>query len=137
MPEFHFGPLQVFINDPFTALQGILGIMAILGHNFSIFLRFKGGKGVATSLGVVIALSPNIGLITATIWLLSFRRTGYSSLSSLISFGMLPLCIYGFDYSYEKFLTAIFIAALIFVRHVSNIKRLLAGTENKFLREKK
>ncbi len=81
---------------------GILGISAILGHNFSLFLKFKGGKGVATSIGVLLAFSPHVALLTITLWLLTARWTRYSSLSALVAFGLLPLSIYMLDYSKEK-----------------------------------
>lgn len=110
---------------------GILGISSILGHNFSLFLKFKGGKGVATSIGVLLAFSPHVALLTITIWLLTARWTRYSSLSALIAFGLLPLSIYMLDYSKEKMIIAVVIAGLIFVRHTANIKRLMQGTESK------
>lgn len=110
---------------------GILGISAILGHNFSLFLKFKGGKGVATSIGVLLAFSPHAALFTITLWLLTARWTRYSSLSALIAFGLLPLSIYMLDYSKEKMIIAIAITVLIFIRHMANIKRLIQGTESK------
>lgn len=110
---------------------GILGISAILGHNFSLFLKFKGGKGVATSIGVLLAFSPHAALFTITLWLLTARWTRYSSLSALIAFGLLPLSIYMLDYSNEKMIIAIAITVLIFLRHTANIKRLIQGTESK------
>jgi glycerol-3-phosphate acyltransferase PlsY len=128
--------LQFSISNPKSALEGALGLSAILGHNFSIFLRFKGGKGVATSLGVLLVLSPHVALITATTWLFILNLKGYSSLSSLISFGLLPLSIYLLDYSQEKFAVAIAIALLIFIRHIPNIKRLIQGTESKVIKKK-
>lgn len=134
--ESGFQALQFSISNPKLALEGVLGLAAILGHNFSIFLRFKGGKGVATSLGVLLALSPHVALITATIWLFMLNLKGYSSLSALVSFGLLPLSIYLLDYSQEKFVTAIAIALLIFIRHIPNIKRLIQGTESKVIRKK-
>jgi glycerol-3-phosphate acyltransferase PlsY len=110
---------------------GILGLSAILGHNFSLFLKFKGGKGVATSIGVLLAFSPHVALLTITLWLLTARWTRYSSLSALIAFGLLPLSIYMLDYSKEKMIIAVAIAVLIFIRHTDNIKRLIQGTESK------
>ncbi|MEW6740525.1 MAG: glycerol-3-phosphate 1-O-acyltransferase PlsY [Nitrospirota bacterium] len=110
---------------------GILGISAILGHNFSLFLKFKGGKGVATSIGVLLAFSPHVALLTITLWLLTARWTRYSSLSALIAFGLLPLSIYMLDYSKEKMIIAVAITVLIYIRHAANIKRLMQGTESK------
>jgi glycerol-3-phosphate acyltransferase PlsY len=110
---------------------GILGISSILGHNFSLFLKFKGGKGVATSIGVLLAFSPHVALLTITIWLLTARWTRYSSLSALIAFGLLPLSIYMLDYSKEKMIISVVITCLIFVRNTANVKRLMQGTESK------
>lgn len=112
-------------------IEGIMGLSAILGHNFSIFLKGKGGKGVATSLGVLLVFSPHVALLTITIWLLTARWTRYSSLSALVAFGALPMSIYMLDYSKEKMFTAIAISVLIFIRHTANIKRLIQGTESK------
>jgi glycerol-3-phosphate acyltransferase PlsY len=128
-------PLQ--ITDTRVAFEGVIGLAAILGHNFSIFLKFKGGKGVATSLGVALALSPHAALMAATAWLLTFRVSGYSSLSGLVAFASFPFCIYIIDYSAEKIEIAVIIAALIFITHRGNIKRLITGKENKFMRKGK
>lgn len=110
---------------------GIFGIAAILGHNFSLFLKLKGGKGVATSIGVLLAFSAHAALLTITIWILAAKRTRYSSLSALIAFGLLPLSIYMLDYSKEKMIIGTVITALVFIMHKANIKRLIEGTESK------
>ncbi|MBI3592416.1 MAG: glycerol-3-phosphate 1-O-acyltransferase PlsY [Nitrospirae bacterium] len=114
-----------------TFYEGALGLSSILGHNFSIFLKGKGGKGVATSLGVIIVFSPHVALFTAILWLLTAKWTRYSSLSALVAFGLLPLSIYMLDYSREKMIIAVAITVLIFIGHTANIKRLIQGTESK------
>ncbi|HMK59790.1 MAG TPA: glycerol-3-phosphate 1-O-acyltransferase PlsY [Dissulfurispiraceae bacterium] len=129
--------LPFTITNAHTALEGAVGIAAILGHNFSIFLKFKGGKGVATSLGVALALSPHAALMAATVWLLAFKFSGYSSLGGILAFASFPFCIYVIDYSPDKIGIAAIMAALIFITHRGNIKRLLTGTENKVLRNNK
>ncbi len=111
--------------------EGICGLAAIVGHDFSPFLRFRGGKGVATSLGVLFVFSPLVGLFTITIWLMTAKRTRYSSLSALVSFGVLPISVYMLDHSKDKMVIALAITILLFVRHISNIKRLIQGTETK------
>lgn len=126
-------PFQV--HNAQAALEGMIGLAAILGHNFSIFLKFKGGKGVATSLGVAFIFSPYAALLAATIWLLTFSLSGYSSLSALVAFGGFPLCIYMIDASPEKIVVAVIIAVFIFITHRANIQRLIAGTESKFTRK--
>jgi glycerol-3-phosphate acyltransferase PlsY len=109
-----------------------MGISAILGHNFSVFLKFRGGKGVATSLGVLIIYSPTPALLTIAIWLIVAIFTRYSSLGAIISFALLPLNIYLFDFENKgKLFIAVFISVFIIIRHRDNIMRLLKGAERK------
>ncbi len=110
--------------------EGLIGFSAILGHNFSIFLGFKGGKGVATSLGVLSIYSPQTALFTFIIWLVVVMLTKYSSMGALVSFGLLPINILLFN-DKGKLVTAILITILIFIRHMDNIQRLIKGTERK------
>jgi glycerol-3-phosphate acyltransferase PlsY len=110
--------------------EGLAGVSAILGHNFSLFLGFKGGKGVATSFGVLSIFSPHAALFTFIIWLMIVIFTKYSSLGALVSFGLLPVNILFFD-GKEKLLNAILITILIFIQHRDNIHRLINGTERK------
>ena len=120
----------------------IIGIAAIIGHIFTIFLKFKGGKGVATSTGVFIALTP-IPLIIAlfvfiiTVWISKYVSLG-SILASLTLF-MVELII-NLNNSFieiEKLVMVFVIASFIIIRHKSNLKRLLSGTENKISFKKK
>jgi glycerol-3-phosphate acyltransferase PlsY len=119
---------RYFGVDP--VYEGFVGLSAILGHNFSIFLGFRGGKGVATSLGVLGIYSPQTALFTFIIWLLVVMFTKYSSLGALVSFGLLPINVLLFD-SKEKLFTAILITILIFMRHKDNIQRFIKGTERR------
>lgn len=118
----HFGVGPVY--------EGLVGISAILGHNFSLFLGFRGGKGVATSLGVLSIYSPQSALVTFIIWLVVVIFTKYSSLGAIVSFGLLPINILLFD-GKERLLVAVLITILIFIRHRDNIQRLMDGTERK------
>jgi glycerol-3-phosphate acyltransferase PlsY len=106
------------------------GLFAILGHNFPVYLGFKGGKGVATSIGTMVALYPPAGLTVVCIWLFVALITRYSSLSALISLGLSPLVFILFKKSGMIFFT-IAVAILGILRHRDNIKRLIAGTEKK------
>jgi glycerol-3-phosphate acyltransferase PlsY len=113
-----------------TFYEGLIGFSAVLGHGFSLFLGLKGGKGVATSLGVLLFYSPLTAFITFIIWLVVVLSTKYSSLGALVSFGLLPFTLTLFD-SLEKLPVAILITVFIVIRHKNNIQRLVKGTERK------
>ena len=104
------------------------GAAAFLGHLFPVFLGFRGGKGVATFLGTLIALNWPIGLMACGLWLLTAALTRISSLSALVAAAGAPLLALGFG-ARGLAGTALFMAALIFLRHRANIARLAAGTE--------
>ncbi len=123
--------LRLFYEESNLLLLGFTGIAAILGHCFTPFLKFKGGKGVATSVGVILAFSPLAGLITVIIWLSTFAVFRISSLSALVAFGVLPLVTMILRYPDEVTVFAFIITAIIYLRHLSNIKRLMKGTETK------
>lgn len=110
--------------------EGLTGIMTVLGHNFSLFLNFKGGKGVATGLGVLIVYAPLAGLTTVIVWLLTVLVTRTSSLGAIISFCMLPLSIYLLD-AKEKLPISFIMSIIVLIRHKDNIGRLIKGTEPK------
>ncbi len=119
----------LFHNDVTSVL---CGVAAVLGHNFPVYLNFKGGKGVATSYGVVLAVSPWIGLFTLLMWVLSAIIWRYSSLSALISFACYPLMTFIFPPSEKSYAAlSLFVFGMIYFRHRENIKRLLIGTEPK------
>ena len=118
----HFGAGVLF--------EGVIGIFSILGHDFSVFMKFKGGKGVATSLGVLSIYSPHTALFTIILWLLTVLITKYSSLGALVSFGFLPVIMILFD-TREKFPIALIMTLMIFIMHRENISRLAGGTELK------
>ena len=115
----------------------LVGICAILGHSFSIFMKFKGGKAVATTVGVFIVLVPGAILLAAIVFFLVFGITRYVSLSSMIGAIFLPIWIIIFYKNIPLTIFGIIIAILIIVRHKSNIQRLLNGTESKFSINKK
>ncbi len=117
---------------------GILfGAAAILGHNFPVFLKFKGGKGVATSAGVLLGVAPlavGIGLLT---WLIVFFVSGYVSLGSIIAAAAVVVTGWVAGYGTVTAGALTLLGALAVWRHRANIQRLLAGTENKFEKKKK
>ena len=112
------------------------GLFVILGHNFPVYFGFKGGKGVATSLGVVFVLDWKAGLIVAVIAILIMALTRYVSLGSIcggalfIIIEFVKALITG-DISAVRLICTVLIGGLLIVRHHANIKRLLNGTENK------
>ena len=139
-----------FFHNPELDVVSALG--ALLGHNYSLFLGFKGGKGVATSLGVVIALTPLPFAILMVVFAIVFYTTGYVSLASTfatISVLITVWLLYAFGTTNSGFLNS-FIAkptltlsiiyslmsVLIIVKHFKNFKRLLNGTENSFKKKK-
>jgi len=114
------------------AITGLTGAASILGHNYPIYLAFKGGKGVATSFGVVLAVAPQIGVVCLITWLIVAILWRYSSLSALIAFALYPVITFiAYPVSRPLGLLSLFVFGLIYYRHRENIKRLLAGTEPK------
>jgi acyl phosphate:glycerol-3-phosphate acyltransferase len=109
----------------------IVGLFAVLGHVFPVWLKFRGGKGVATAIGVLLALSWQIGLAVCAIWLLVFAITRASSLSSLLSIGWSSVVAYMFG-DFLTTLVCLCLATLIVFTHRGNIKRLLQGNEHTF-----
>lgn len=120
----------------------IAGVAVVLGHNFPIFFGFKGGKGVATSLGVVLLLDWKIGLITLVIALAIMAITKYVSLGSIMAavvFIILQTVVMTVTYSFDvtRFICVLILGGLLIIRHRANIVRLLNGTENKLGSKKK
>jgi acyl phosphate:glycerol-3-phosphate acyltransferase len=109
----------------------IVGLAAFLGHIFPIFLRFKGGKGVATALGVYIAIRPLVILGAFIIFIIVFLLWRYVSLASLIGAIVVPIGLYLVKAPYEFVVMAGLIGIIVIIRHKENISRLIKGTENK------
>jgi len=108
----------------------VAAFAAFLGHCFPVFLRFRGGKGVATYLGTLLALFWPVGIAACAIWAVTAAITRYSSLSALVAAALVPAAIFILGMPTAGFLT-LALAALIFTRHQANMQRLLAGTEPK------
>jgi len=109
----------------------LVALSVILGHSFSPFLNFKGGKGVATALGAVLGLSPSIGLLLVLIWLGAVAIWRYSSGGALAAFGCFPVVAIVNEQRQEFFVFALIVSGLIWIKHKDNIVRLWKGTENK------
>jgi len=106
------------------------GLGAYLGHCFPVWLKFKGGKGVATFLGILLGLHWPGMIVTALVWIGTAAATRYSSLSALIASAAAPIALLLFGQP-EAAMLAAMMAVLIWVRHRSNLTRLLAGTESR------
>ncbi len=118
----------------YMAVAGMVG--AIVGHSYSCFIGFRGGKGVATSIGGLIALCWPVALLGVAVWVVAFYSTRYVSLASILLAASLP----GWSWLLGRtpFLNGFFVllGVFIIVRHRANIQRLLAGTESKFTKKK-
>jgi acyl phosphate:glycerol-3-phosphate acyltransferase len=134
-PMLNFGPTM--LSSDLTRM--LAAIAAVLGHVFPVWLRFRGGKAVATSLGVVCALAPFSALIVAIMWSVVFLLTRYVSIASLAAAIALPMVTALMEFRERQINPPLLIfftvlAVLICVRHRSNITRLIAGTEPRFSR---
>ncbi len=113
---------------------GIVGLVAaILGHSFSVFLKFRGGKGVATTMGGLLALMPFVLLVGLIVWAVCFYTTKVVALASILFAISLPIAAWWLGGAEDpRFTLALLLCALIVVRHRSNIVRLIQGKENSF-----
>ncbi|MFU8822649.1 glycerol-3-phosphate 1-O-acyltransferase PlsY [Yoonia sp.] len=114
---------------PEDAVQ-LAALMAFVGHCFPVWLRFNGGKGVATYLGILLALVWPMGLAACAIWLVTAVITRFSSLAALVAAGVLPVVMIAAGFA-DSAVLAVLLALLIYARHWGNIKRLRTGTEGK------
>ncbi len=132
-PQAYFADLR----GAATPAGIVAAIACILGHNFPVWLRFRGGKGVATTVGVLLGLMPVSLLISAVVWVAVFYSLRYVSLASLLAAAVLPVSVWFFKVrqggDWLLFYFSLFAAVLIFWRHRSNIVRLLNGTEARFV----
>lgn len=111
--------------------RSFLGLAAVCGHIWPVFLKFKGGKGVATTLGVGIGLAPLALLPSALVWLLIFLKTNYVSLASITALVAFPVFAIIFGQSFYVVLFSVIICSISIFKHRENINRLLKATENK------
>ncbi|MGD8352116.1 MAG: glycerol-3-phosphate 1-O-acyltransferase PlsY, partial [Nitrospirota bacterium] len=111
--------------------EGLAALASVAGHDFSVFLRFRGGKGVATSLGAVLIYAPQAGILTVVLWLVTVALTRYSSLGAIVSFALLPVMMLLTGQAKQKAAFAAALTALLVLKHSGNIKRLLEGTERR------
>jgi acyl phosphate:glycerol-3-phosphate acyltransferase len=120
-------------NEMLMWVVASVGLAVFLGHLYPIYHKFKGGKGVATALGVLLAISSMLGLAAIVTWIIVFAASRYSSLASIFTALFIPLYAYYYLRPYQDyFLMLLAVSALLIWRHRSNIKKLLNGTEQGF-----
>lgn len=110
-------------------IVALTGVMAVIGHMFPVYLGFRGGKGVATGLGVFLFLSPPTIVVCLAVFLLAVRLSGFVSVGSLLASALAPLWLLLFGASWPAVAAALAIAALIWIKHHENIARLRRGEE--------
>jgi glycerol-3-phosphate acyltransferase PlsY len=133
---------SIMVKDSQVDSAMIVATLAtVLGHMFPVYLKFKGGKGISTTGGALLALAPGAFICSALIWVISFKTSRYVSLASIIAAATLPLNAWLLNLTGLTKTTMpliIFLAILgllAVVRHISNIKRLLNGTESRFAKK--
>lgn len=120
-------------SDMLMWVVASVGIAVFMGHLYPIFYKFKGGKGVATALGVMLAISPWLGLAALLTWVVVFAISRYSSLGAIVAAALAPVYAWYLLSAYKDFITAVVIMSVFLIwRHITNIQKLLAGTESGF-----
>jgi glycerol-3-phosphate acyltransferase PlsY len=120
-------------SDMLMWVVASVGLAVFVGHLYPIFYKFKGGKGVATALGVMLALSPTLGLAAIATWVVVFAISRYSSLAAIVAAALAPVYAWLWTLAYKNyFITVLVMAVFLIWRHRSNIQKLLAGTEAGF-----
>jgi len=120
--------LAVRVGAPPSAVV-LGGLAAIAGHNWSVFLRFQGGKGIATSFGVLLGLSWSAAAVAAAVWIVTVAITRYASLGSLLAVVSVPITLWRFRQPEEYVSFGVIAALFAIYRHRANLQRLVAGTE--------
>ena len=120
---------MIVLENPYYHVG--IGMIAVLAHTFTVFASFKGGKGVAASVGLLFALNPLVMFIVLVVGVIIIKVTRYVSLVSILGSILMPLLLYILDSPIEYVYVVSVISVFIIIRHRSNIGRLIKGTENK------
>jgi glycerol-3-phosphate acyltransferase PlsY len=123
--------LGYYLGEASYSYAVLGGLAAMLGHTYPVYFGFKGGKGVATGLGVIIALAPDVTLIALIIFLITVFFSRYVSLGSILAALSVPIFLYFFKKPFPVFLFGVLGAAFVIYNHKANIVRLYQGNENK------
>ena len=134
---FLVGQYVLSYGEPNIILGLYAGLGAVIGHNFPFYLKFRGGKGIATTIGVMICFNPVMAFAIYGICVIVVAVTKYISAASLVMTLLFPLGMYFLDYYVEAVAVAIVLTVLSYYQHRGNIKRILSGTERKFSFSKK
>ena len=126
-----FSFLEISNFASLELLKSMIAIFSVIGHCFPIWLKFKGGKGVATGLGAILFLNLTIGIIALLIWIIIAKLFKMSSLSALFTYFMIPILMYYYDKENSFFIASLLITIICWFQHRENIKRLLKGLEPK------
>jgi glycerol-3-phosphate acyltransferase PlsY len=118
-----------YINEPLVVVA--CGLAAVLGHTFSVFIKFQGGRGVAAGLGVLLGIAPDLFIFAVALFALIVGLTRYVSLGSVLTALAVALAFVAFGRPWPYSLAAALITLIIVLRHIPNIKRLLQGTEHR------
>ena len=123
-------PVLVALRMGFAPWTVVLcGLASIIGHNWSVFLGFQGGKGIATSFGVLLGLSWQAAAVAAAVWVIAVALTRYSSLGSLLAVVSVPITFWRLRQPEEYMSLGVIVMLLAIYRHRANIQRLVTGTE--------
>lgn len=123
-------------NDTKELIVAATGVMAVVGHMFPLYLKFRGGKGVATGLGVFLYLSPAAIGLSLLVFVASVALSGFVSVGSLLASGLIPVWLYFLGASKITIIAASFVALLIWLKHHENIGRLIRGEEKSWKKAK-
>jgi len=121
------------VNSPW--LIAVSGLMVFIGHVYPVFLKFKGGKGVATGLGVFLFLMPLATFTVMAVFAVTLWASGYVSLSSVLASLFLPLFGIFYQYPPEFMMASVIVALIVLYRHHENMQRILDGNESRFLKK--
>jgi glycerol-3-phosphate acyltransferase PlsY len=132
----YFAALILSESETKELIVALTGVMAVLGHMFSIYLGFRGGKGVATGMGVLLYLSFPAIAISLAVFVVTVALTGFVSAGSLLASGLIPLWLYLLGASKTTIGTAAVVAVLIWLKHHENINRLIHGQEKSWKKNK-
>ncbi|MFA5479541.1 MAG: glycerol-3-phosphate 1-O-acyltransferase PlsY [Candidatus Muiribacteriota bacterium] len=111
-------------------------LFILTGHIFPVFLKFKGGKGAATGIGIVSALTPIAAVSVFILWVIIYYTTKYVSLASILAGLFLPVFVWFFSFTEELFIFSLIASFFVVIKHRSNIVRLIKGEEHKFTKNK-